>query len=323
MPFADRVHLIESLEKARNSKVVCYVTSLRENVNALISDDAVREFIDHLIAMEGHSGRLDVLIISNGGDSIVPWRLIPILREYSSHIAVLIPFKAYSAATILALGANEIVMHKFGAMGPIDPTVTNSFNPSEQGSGRRFGISVEDVKAYISFIRNTAGINHEAEVIEAVKILATSIHPLALGNVERFLSQSRMIATKLLELHTDKGKSHEIATIVEALASKLYFHGHPINRKEAKQIGMNVLEQVPENVEILMWKLYESFEAELEFRIPFDPVAQLHLVPAKPSGVPGQFTELASIDTVIRAVVVESARLFKLLRRNVAAHPYS
>lgn len=235
--------------------------------------------------------------------------MIPILREYSAEIAVLIPFKACSAATILALGANEIVMHKLGAMGPIDPTVTNNFNPAEQGSGRRLGISVEDVKAYISFIRNTAGINHEAELVECIKILANNIHPLALGNVERFLLQSRMIATKLLELHTDKSKNHEISTIVEALASKLYFHGHPINRKEAKQIGLNVQEDVPAEVEVLMWDIYEDFEKEMEFRTPFDPVAQLHLMPNKPVGVAGTYTDLASIDNKIRAVMVESARL--------------
>jgi len=30
---------------------------------------------------------------------------------------------------MLALGADEIVMHPFAEMGPIDPTVSNDFNP--------------------------------------------------------------------------------------------------------------------------------------------------------------------------------------------------
>ncbi len=308
MGFYDRLPLIQKIEELRGSKVLCYVTSLRPNVNSQISDDAVREFIDHLQRLSERANKIDLFIISNGGDSIVPWRLIPVLREYSLKIAVLIPFKAYSAATIMALGADEIVMHKFAAMGPIDPTVTNEFNPFEQGTGRRLGISVEDVKAYISFIRNTAGINHEEEVVKAVEILAKEVHPLALGNVERFISQSRMIATKLLQMHTEKSEEHNISTVVEALASKLYFHGHPINRREAIELGLKVVESVPVEIESLMWDLYEDFETEMQFRMPFDPVAALHrATQAQPQ--PGFFSELARIENVVRYVTVESSRL--------------
>lgn len=110
----------------------------------------------------------------------------------------------------MSLGANEIVMHKFGALGPIDPTVTNDFNPIELGTNRKLGISVEDVKAYIAFIKDTVGINHEEELVKAIEILANKVHPLALGNVERFLSQSRMIASKLLKQHTEQKEHHKL-----------------------------------------------------------------------------------------------------------------
>ncbi len=309
MPFQERRLLIQKLEDLRGSKVLCYVTSLRPNVNAQISDDAVREFIDHLQKLPEHpTAKIDLLIISNGGDGVVPWRLIPILREYSEKIGVLIPFKAYSAATIMALGADEIVMHKFAAMGPIDPTVTNEFNPMEQGSGRKLGISVEDVKAYISFIRETVGINHEEEVIKAVEILANKVHPLALGNVERFISQSRMIARKLLELHTEKSDDHTISPIIEALASKLYFHGHPINRREAVQLGLKVLQNVPEEIETLLWDIYVDFEKEMDFREPYDPIGKLQALPQMVAQI-GLYTELAKLDADLTYAVVESLRL--------------
>ena len=84
-------------------------------------------------------------------------------------------------------------MHPFGEMGPIDPTVSNEFNPTDN-VGRRLGINVEDVTAYVNFIKETVGITHEDELVEVIKLLADKVHPLALGNVERFLSQSRMIA---------------------------------------------------------------------------------------------------------------------------------
>jgi len=129
-----------------------------------------------------------------GGSGTTPWRIVSLLREYAKEFNVLIPFKAYSAATLIALGADEILMHPCGELGPIDPTVSNDYNPVESNTGRRLGISVEDVKAYVNFVKNTVGITHEDELVRAFEILANKVHPLALGNVERFLAQSRMIA---------------------------------------------------------------------------------------------------------------------------------
>ncbi len=305
-----RRKLIKKLEKARGSKVICYVTSLRPGAGGQISDDAVREIIDHLQKIQTTATtKLDLLLVSNGGDGIVPWRLVPLFKEYVAEFNVLIPFRAYSAATIMALGASEIVMHRFGVLGPIDPTVTNDFNPIEDKTNRRLGISVEDVKSYISFIRDTVGINHEEELVKTVEILANRIHPLALGNVERFLLQSRMIARKLLELHTEKDHLHKTDAIIEALASKLYFHGHPINRREAEQLGLKVASQVPSEVEDAMWALYIDFEEEMQFREPFEPIGQLFASLAPNSGTPGLMEELVRRDETIVWAMVESADL--------------
>jgi len=111
-----------------------------------------------------------------------------LFREFSKSFNVLVPYRAYSAATLLALGADEIVMHPFAELGPIDPTVSNDFNPVDQG-GKRLGMSVEDVRAYVSFIKQTVRITHEDELIKAIEVLVADVHPLALGNVERFVNQ--------------------------------------------------------------------------------------------------------------------------------------
>jgi hypothetical protein len=264
--------------------------------------------IDHLRKLPSAGiGKLDLFLVSNGGDGIVPWRLVPLFKEYAEHFSVLIPFRAYSAATIMALGASEIIMHRFGVLGPIDPTVTNDFNPVESNTNRRLGISVEDVKSYISFIRETVGINHEEELVKTIEILADKIHPLALGNVERFLLQSRMIARKLLELHTEKDLLHKTDAIIEALASKLYFHGHPINRNEAIELGLKVASDVPSDVEEAMWDLYVDFEQEMQFRVPFEPIGQLLAGLPANAGNPGVMEELARRDETIIWAMVESA----------------
>ena len=235
MALADRVELIKRLEKLRGSSVISFLTSLRPNVPSQMAEDSVRVFFDHLTLLPARPvEKLDVFLCSNGGSGTVPWRLVSLFREFAKTFAVLIPYRAYSAASLLALGADEIVMHPFAELGPIDPTVSNEFNPTEANTGRRLGISVEDVTAYVNFIKSTVGITHEDELVRAIEILAQKVHPLALGNVERFLSQSRMIAKKILRTHMKEPDEHTIDEIVENMASKLYFHGHPINRREAK-----------------------------------------------------------------------------------------
>jgi hypothetical protein len=255
--------------------------------------------------------KLDIFLVSNGGDSVVPWRLVALLREYATTLGVLIPFRAYSAATLLALGADEIVMHPFGELGPIDPTVSNEFNPREEKSDRPLGISVEDVKAYVGFIKNTVGITHEDELVRTIEVLAQKVHPLALGNVERFVSQSRMMARKILRTHMNQSSDHEINEIVENLASKLYFHGHPINRQEAKRdLGLKVQTDIPQDLETAMWELYLSFEEEFQNKTEFNPIMELQALPSVPAGGP-RVKEFELLLATIQSLSLASRYLVK------------
>ena len=272
MAYPERIGLIKQIQALRQSTVICFLTSLRPNIQANISEDAVRAFYDHLLELPTMPvPKIDIFLCSNGGAGSVPWRLIALLREFAEKVCVLLPYRAYSAATLIALGADEIVMHPFAEMGPIDPTVTNEYNPVDPNTRRPIGISVEDVKAYINFIKNTVGIQHEDELVKTIEILVQKIHPLALGNVERFISQSRMIAKKILLTHMGDFPAHVIDEIIENLASKLFFHGNPINRKEAKEeLKLKISEKPPEELERLMWALYKDFETELENKRIFD-----------------------------------------------------
>jgi hypothetical protein len=289
---ARRRKLIAKIEAARKSKVVCYLTTLRGNVSGLMADDAVRVFFDQFLEFERKPiERLDIFLCSNGGVTTVPWRLVSLAREYCTQFSVIVPYRAYSAATMLAIGADEIVMHPFAELGPIDPTVSNDYNPHEENTGRRLGISVEDVKAYITFVKTTVGITHEDELIRALEILAQKVHPLALGNVERFLQQSRMMGRKIMRTHMDDSDSHIINEIIENLASKLYFHGHPINRREAKEeLKLKVVTNLSQSLESAIWDLYLLYEDELQNRDAFNPAGDMARIKgAIPPTQPGGF----------------------------------
>ncbi len=267
-----RVKLIQTIEKERKSRLICYVTSTRSKLEVPMAMDAVRRVYDHLEAASD-SDNIDLFLHSNGGDGTVPWRLVTLIRERAKKFSVLVPCRAFSAATLTALGADEVVMHPMGMLGPTDATVANAFNPIDPTNPQaRLGISVEDVTAYIALIKEDAGIHHEDELVKAFSHLAEKVHPLALGNVKRSLSQSRMMARKLLSLHMDPVKeAHRIDEIVDNLTSKLYFHGHPINRQEARNhVGLSTVVDPSSKVEKLMWQLYLRYEEEMKLEEPFE-----------------------------------------------------
>lgn len=280
-PRQNRVELIREIERQRQSKVITYITNTRPGVEVHMAQDMVRYVFDLLVRFRSENKgkkcqKIDLFIHSNGGDGTVPWRLVTLIREFCDTFSVLVPYRAFSAATLTALGADEIVMHPMGMLGPTDATVANHFNPVDPAQpGRRLGISVEDVTAYIQLVKDDVGIQHEDELIQAFSALANNVHPLALGNVKRTMSQSRMMARKLLELHMNAESQHKVEEIVDNLTSKLFFHGHPINRTEAReQIHIPTVKDASLELEDAMWKLYCAYEKSMELIVPLDMIAQ-------------------------------------------------
>jgi hypothetical protein len=302
----ERVELIKKIQEERNSYILSYVTSTRQNLEVPMAMDSIRKIYDHL-QLIGKSKKeidIDLFIHSNGGDGIVPWRLVSLIREYADKFSVLIPHRAFSAATLTALGADRVVMHPMGMLGPTDPTVTNSFNPPDPANpSQRVGISVEDVTAYIAFVKEDVGITHQDELVQAFNKLADQVHPLALGNVKRSLSQSRMMAKNLLALHMDIKDQHKINEIVDSLTSKLFYHGHPINRNEAKeQVGLPMIEFPSPTVEELMWQLYLDYEQQIKMEEPFAPLMEFsdrfhYMQPGQVSITPSTIAKLVYVES--------------------------
>jgi Serine dehydrogenase proteinase len=293
MPKISRTKLLSDLEKLRGTRLITYVTSTRPNLEVPMAMDAIRKIYEHLEALATPKKKvpIDLLLHSNGGDGTVPWKLVTLIREYASEFSVLVPHKAFSAATLTALGADRVLMHPMGMLGPTDPTVINPFNPSDPNApGQKIGISVEDVTAFISLIKEDAGIQHEDQLVQAFNKLPEQVHPLALGNVKRSLSQSRMMANKLLSLHMDKRtEDHKISEIVDSLTSKLFYHGHPINRSEARdEIGLKTVEIPSDELERAMWELYLDYEAEIKLEEPFEAGTEFvshHSAAPPPGGI--------------------------------------
>lgn len=308
MAQAERLKLIKKLEASRESRIICYLTSTRPNTNFQIGADVVPRVYDHLREFASSSAatkpRIELVMHSNGGEGVVPWRLVTLIREYASEFNVLIPNRAYSAATLISLGADGIFMHPMGVLGPTDPTVGNPFNPRDPSNPQvQLGISVEDVYSYIALIKEDVGIRGESEMVQAFRTLTEQLHPLALGNVKRFYAQSRMMAKKLLALHMDEKTEHSaIQDIADSLTSKLFFHGHPINRKEGRELGLKVKDLTSDDEDTL-WELYGDFATEMRMEEEFNFI---HDFIASPGGAAAIATPNAA-GTVVQIPVVTGA----------------
>jgi len=271
--FSQPIALLRQIEALRGSRVIAYLTCDQTNSPFVgrMALDTVPFFYEHLRHV-GRTERLDIFLYSQGGDTIVPWRLVSLARERCRHLAVLIPYKAHSAATLLALGANEIVMGEMGELSPIDPSIATPFNPrrEDQPQGPPLEISTEDVAGFFNFARDRLHVS-EDHMIQALQMLVGRLHPLALGSVYRSHALIRMIADNLLSLHmTQPTEAPLVKQIVDNLAEKLYYHNYFIGRQEAKQLGLKV-EYPSEEIESLMWELFQVYRTEMGLGETFDP----------------------------------------------------
>src|SRR5665213_2302780 len=144
--------LITKLEEARNSRVVVYWTS----PIARIADPVVLPLYDQLSAI-GKVDRLDLFLQTGGGDTEMPWRIVSLIRDYCEHFGVIVPHRAASSGTLLALGANEIVMTPLSVLGPIDPSRSHPLLPRREGQQEAEPISVQDMRHAMKFINDAAG----------------------------------------------------------------------------------------------------------------------------------------------------------------------
>jgi len=275
-----RVELIRKIAELRGSAVLCYITGDRENINTRIAPDVTEVFYRHLEMLKENDQRtgnqIDLFLYTRGGDVLTPWRLVHLIREYTTRFNVIVPFRCYSAGTLLCLGADEIVMGKMGELGPIDPSVVNAFNPQDPNNpAARIPVNIEDVYSYLALAGEKAGVCSNDQQVKAFTLLVERIHPLALGNVHRNYMLIRSLAKKLLAMHQQPLREGRSEHIVDNLTEKLYAHNHMISRREAaEEITLNIT--IPEgNLESLLWALYQDYAEEMALAEPFNPAEKL------------------------------------------------
>lgn len=271
MSYETRKRLLKKIAEKRNRPIITYVTSIRPNMSCNMAGDAIIPVIEQIELIAEDIKEVDFLIISNGGDPITALRIMSLLRERFDKISVLLPYVAYSAATILALGADEIIMHPYSNLGPVDPQLTVSHN-NEKGVKENMQFSSEDLRNYVEFIKNDVGITDQQHLVSAVQPLLKDVGTLPIGTAKRSQQLSLTLSEKMLSWHFDD--SAKAKAIARALNSSYYHHGYAVGRKEAQEIGLPIV--VPEKeLEILLWEIWKDYSNEMKCNKAFDPIREI------------------------------------------------
>lgn len=265
-----RKELYKQIEKIRNKNLITYVTSIRPGMSGQMAGDAVDIILKQLDVIPKECKEIDFLIISNGGDPITSLRIISLLRERFDKVTVLVPYVAYSAATILALGADEIIMHPYSNLGPTDPQITTSkVNPNGQRENLCFGS--EDIRNYIDFVKEDVGIRKK-DLVNILANISKDVSTLTIGSTKRSQRLSYALSMKLLRTHMkSRFKMNKIA---KTLSQSYYHHSYALGRTEVKKLGLNVINP-DEKLENLLWKVWEDFALEMKVNKSFDILGEI------------------------------------------------
>lgn len=216
--------LLTALEQRRGRPAIVYWTG----PFAKMSIGVELSFFDQLTALGGHKPAIDLVLCTNGGDTEAPFRVVNLIREYCDEFSVLVPHRAASAGTLLAMGANELVMTPLSALGPIDPSRRHPLLPRSEGAKEAEPISVQDLRHAMQFIRESApaGVAYTPEALAQIfGALFEKIHPLAIGAIEQSYALAKLVGRLCLETHMNPAtEAPQIEAIVNRLCDSYKSH---------------------------------------------------------------------------------------------------
>jgi ClpP class serine protease len=228
MMDAMRTRKIARLESQRNSRVILLVH--RQETMRLLGFPIARyidindsEEVLRAIQMTDDNISLDLVLHTPGGLVLAALQIARAIHEHKAKTTVFVPHYAMSGGTLIALAADEIVMSRHAVLGPIDPQLGQS--PAA------------------SLIK----------VVEQKPIAEIDDETLVMADVGRkAIAQVKRSASDILKKRLPPDKADALA---EKLSAGTWTHDFPLFAATAKELGLPVSTDMPDDVLELM-KLY-------------------------------------------------------------------
>jgi ClpP class serine protease len=225
---AMRTRKIAQLESDRNSRVILLVH--RQETMRFLGFPVARyidindsEDVLRAIQMTDDDVPLDIILHTPGGLVLAALQIAWAIREHKGKVTVFVPHYAMSGGTLIALSADQIVMSKHAVLGPVDPQLGES--PAA------------------SLIK----------VVEQKPIARVDDETLIKADIGRkAIAQVKHAAAELLKR---KMPPEQADALAEKLSTGTWTHDFPIMVSTAKELGLPVSTDIPNDVLDLM-KLY-------------------------------------------------------------------
>ena len=198
-----------------------------------------------MLERTGHRKKLYLFLKSNGGNGQASLRIVSLLRRYCEELVALIPLECASAATMIALGADRIIMGPMAYLTAVDTSITHKLSPIDRDNNR-VSVSLDALNRVIKLWRDEKDSHTE----NPYQSLFQHIHPLVIGDADRSNSLSVKLSRDILSFHIEDAAS--IEKISHALNSWYPSHSYPIILREAKAVGLNAVEMDSKTHDLLL-----------------------------------------------------------------------
>lgn len=238
--FDETQTIIAEIERKLNCTLISYWNSPN---GAVCQNDVI--VLYEILKSIGKQDKIAFFIKSEGGNGQAALRIVHMLRQFAHDVTALIPLDCVSAATMMALGANEIQMGPLACLSAVDTSLTHMLSPVDKNNNS-VSVSQNELMRIINlWEKNSSG--HDTN---PYKTIFEYIHPLVIGAVDRASSLSIRLCTEILSYHMqNKEKAEQIS---QRLNSDYPSHSYPITILEAKRIGLNVVDLDPEINDLLI-----------------------------------------------------------------------
>ena len=220
--------VLDKLSNVLGEPVITYWNSTK---GSICQNDVASLYA--LLRNLGSIERLSLFVKSDGGSGQASLRMVNLLRRYVKHLTVLAPLECQSAATMLALGADKILMGPLAHLSAVDTSLTHDLSPIDRDNDR-VSVSNDELLRVIRLWTEQA----KDSTTNPYEALFPYVHPLVIGAVDRSSALSTRICEEILSYHMDdKERAREISNNLNAGYPS---HNYPITLREAKRIGLNV-----------------------------------------------------------------------------------
>jgi len=253
-----RQRQIEEIQDFTHRDLLVYVANI-SHPNAGIDQNDVLAFADLLQSKDDKD--LDLLLQSPGGDIDVAEKLIYMCRSNSKSFRVIVAESAKSAATLIALAADTIVMSDTSELGPIDPQVAFT-TATGQVVYRPAQSFLDGLKAIQEESKQGGGI-----LSPVYFPLLQQLDPALIDYCKKAVLRSKRFAIKWLKCSQCKDNDSKAESIAIKLADteRYLSHGTVIDHKEASQDLGLCIDYLNSKDELWqrIWRLYCCYEMDL------------------------------------------------------------